>query len=398
MIVWDRKTTEETVAAGRRPEMAGDKHFLPDSLVEIKPTGKTTGEVVWEWHLWDHLVQDFAKAKTNYGNVALHPELVNINYGEDELPSVTAAKDGKDKATDGKGKLKDGKGNADSTKGGNPTAKRPFRVDPDFTHFNGVAYNADLDQIAVSVWKFSEFWIIDHSTTTAEAASHGAVAAARAAISSTAGATRGPTAPARKQTKSSLPSTTRTGFPRGSPERDIFCCSTTASSGRAGIIRRWTSWRSPSIRRGDIFSSPGTACGPDRPVWSYTAPKKDEFFSSFISGAQRLANGNTLICSGANGTVFEVTPEKEIVWKYVNPVKDGTPFGPLPQPGQIMSQVAGDMLAISTVPAKHLSTKFKKTSTPTWISSSRPLKKRNSPSRGARLQAGLGHRRNLARS
>ena len=35
-----------------------------------------------------------------------------------------------------------------------------------------MAYNADLDQIAVSVWTFSEFWIIDHSTTTAEAASH----------------------------------------------------------------------------------------------------------------------------------------------------------------------------------------------------------------------------------
>ena len=40
-----------------------------------------------------------------------------------------------------------------------------------------------------------------------------------------------------------------------------------------------------------------------------------------ISGAQRLPNGNTLICSGINGTVFEVTPEKEMVWKYVNPAK-----------------------------------------------------------------------------
>ena len=70
LIVWDRKTTEETIAAGRRPEMTGDKHFLPDSLVEIKPTGKTTGEVVWEWHLWDHLVQDFDKTKMNFGNVA----------------------------------------------------------------------------------------------------------------------------------------------------------------------------------------------------------------------------------------------------------------------------------------------------------------------------------------
>src|SRR5262249_38003886 len=146
---------------GRRPELAGDKHFLPDSLVEIKPTGKTTGQVVWEWRLWDHLVQDYDKTKMNLGNVAQHPELVNINYGEDELPAAVAAKDAS----------KDGK---DKTKGEpakTVTPKGP-RVDPDFTHFNGVAYNADLDQIAVSVWKFSEFWIIDHSTTTAEAASH----------------------------------------------------------------------------------------------------------------------------------------------------------------------------------------------------------------------------------
>ena len=39
-----------------------------------------------------------------------------------------------------------------------------------------------------------------------------------------------------------------------------------------------------------------------------------------ISGAQRLPNGNTLVCSGINGVVFEVTPEKEMVWKYANPV------------------------------------------------------------------------------
>jgi hypothetical protein len=45
-------------------------------------------------------------------------------------------------------------------------------VNPDWTHFNGVAYNADLDQIVLSVHSFSEIWIIDHSTTTGEAAGH----------------------------------------------------------------------------------------------------------------------------------------------------------------------------------------------------------------------------------
>jgi hypothetical protein len=89
-------------------------------------------------------------------------------------------------------------------------------------------------------------------------------------------------------------------------------------------------------------------------VWSYSAPKKTDFYSSFISGTQRLPNGNTLICSGANGTIFEVTPEKAIVWKYVNPVKDGKLSGTPPKPGEIMPPIAGEMLEISAEQRKQL--------------------------------------------
>ena len=55
-------------------------------------------------------------------------------------------------------------------------------------------------------------------------------------------------------------------------------------------------------------------------AWLYAAPN---FFSTNISGAQRLANGNTLITEGAPGRVFEVTAEREIVWEYINPVRGG---------------------------------------------------------------------------
>ena len=66
--------------------------------------------------------------------------------------------------------------------------------------------------------------------------------------------------------------------------------------------------------------TPGVAFEPDEAVWSYAAPNKKDLFAKIISGAQRLPNGNTLICSGASGTLLEVTREKEVVWKYVNPV------------------------------------------------------------------------------
>jgi Arylsulfotransferase (ASST) len=60
-----------------------------------------------------------------------------------------------------------------------------------------------------------------------------------------------------------------------------------------------------------------------RPVWS--------FFSSFVSSARRLPNGNTLIDEGMDGRLFQITPGGDIVWEYVNPYPgrstvDGKPF------------------------------------------------------------------------
>src|SRR5436305_14914452 len=52
--------------------------------------------------------------------------------------------------------------------------------------------------------------------------------------------------------------------------------------------------------------------------------------------------------------MFEVRPEKAIVWKYVNPVKNDTPMGASPQPGQIMTTIAGEMLGISADQRKQL--------------------------------------------
>jgi hypothetical protein len=369
LVVWDRKTTEETLAAGRRPEMTGDRHLLPDSLVEIKPTGKTTGEVVWEWHLWDHLVQDFDKSKANYGNVAEHPELVDINF-EENVPGPPV-KDGKDKAKpeadkkeikenkakpDVKKEIKDElikeiKGVKEVAKGDAKTQPKPnFRVDPDFTHVNGVAYNAELDQIAISVWKFSEFWIIDHSTTTAEAASHKGGRYGK-----------GGDLLFRWGNPRAYRAGTKADQKLFSQHNAHWIPKGYAGAGNIllfnnGVGRPGSSHSTvdeivlPVDSQGRYHREPGKAFGPVEALWSYSAPKKEEFFSSFISGAQRLANGNTFICSGADGIIFEVTPEKEIVWKYINPVSGGGGPAALPgrKLGQLMSPIAGDLLTIST--------------------------------------------------
>ena len=59
-------------------------------------------------------------------------------------------------------------------------------------------------------------------------------------------------------------------------------------------------------------------------VWEYQGDPSISFYSFHISGAERLANGNTLICEGAPGRIFEVTPEQEIVWEYINPMPGRT--------------------------------------------------------------------------
>jgi hypothetical protein len=92
-------------------------------------------------------------------------------------------------------------------------------------------------------------------------------------------------------------------------------------------------------------------------LWSYSAPNKKDFYSWFISGAQRLPNGNTLINSGATGIVFEVTAENEMVWKFANPIKNpasGPPGGVPLKPLEVVPTPARDALELTVDQRKQL--------------------------------------------
>lgn len=56
-------------------------------------------------------------------------------------------------------------------------------------------------------------------------------------------------------------------------------------------------------------------------AWQYIAEPRESFFSPFICGAQRFPNGNTLICEGRKGHLFEVTSDGDVVWDFVNPYR-----------------------------------------------------------------------------
>ncbi|MDF1544171.1 MAG: hypothetical protein P1R58_03605, partial [bacterium] len=72
-------------------------------------------------------------------------------------------------------------------------------------------------------------------------------------------------------------------------------------------------------------------------IWEWTATPPESMFATFISGVRRLKNGNTLITDGPSGELLEVTPSKELVWRYVVPVRSIGPYiqGALPTGNQV---------------------------------------------------------------
>lgn len=126
-VVSDRYSDVEIIAQGRDPSNVADI-FRLDKIIELEPTGVNEANIVWEWKFIDHLIQDFDETKPNFGIVDDHPELIDLNYSNG--------------------------------------------FDDDYTHVNAIDYNLDLDQIIITPRHLSELCIIDHSTTTSEAAGH----------------------------------------------------------------------------------------------------------------------------------------------------------------------------------------------------------------------------------
>ena len=153
-IAWEAKSAKEANRAGRRPDLTPQAGIWPDHIIEIEPRRPNDARIVWEWHMWDHLIQNYDAEKANHGDPSQHPELIDIN-GDGEPPKVDPAELARLKAL-----------------GYVPAGAKQSDIGSDLLHINAVAYNAELDQIALSTPRFNEIWIIDHSTTTEQAAGH----------------------------------------------------------------------------------------------------------------------------------------------------------------------------------------------------------------------------------
>lgn len=295
LLSWDTRTREEAVAAGRKTSLYPMNGLWSDKIVELKPIGKDSAVVVWEWRVWDHLVQDNDASKANFGVVAERPERLDVNFT-------------------------------------NKTA-----VVSDWIHFNGLAYNAELDQIIVSSRELSEIYIIDHSTTTAEAASSKGGRQGKGGDflwrwGNPAAYKRG-TSTDRKLFGQHNPQWIAKGSP-GAGNVLVFNNGDERPDGNYSTIEEL---QTPVSANGS-YTAPASSNATFLPVgsvWTYKASPATSFFANRISGTQRLPNGNTLICEGTKGNFFEVTPTGANVWQYRNPV--GT-AGPTAQGSSVSGQ------------------------------------------------------------
>ncbi len=266
----------EAIQMGRKLLTPPFKQIYNEQIMELKPKNSNDADIVWEWNVIDHLIQDYDSSKNNYGDISANPQLLDLNY------------------------LGTGSG-------------------PSWQHINSIQYNAELDQIVLSSKHLGEIYIIDHSTTTAEAASgSGGIYQ------------KGGDFLYRWGNPVAYGQGTIDDQKLFGPHYPHWIAEGLTDAGKIILFNNGAN-RIPNYSEIDIISPPtsapgeyiyeaNTAYGPKDPDYIYTAPVKTDFYSPFQSSAQRLPNGNTFICEGKPGHFFEIDPDENIVWEYINPV------------------------------------------------------------------------------
>lgn len=323
MIAWELVSADKTLAAGRIPNQTSGEEMWPDMLLEVEPTLPSGGKVVWEWHAFDHLIQDHDKAQANFGDVAAHPERVDVNADRKPATLSKEERDERDRLRGlgygGGGDPEQGRGGPPDGDGGpggpgGPTGRGGLRGG-DWLHTNAVAYNASLDAIIVSVHNLNELWVIDHSTTSAQAKSSAGGRYGKGGDLlfrwGNPRMHRAGTANDQRLFGQHDPQWIPDGL-SGAGHVLVF------NNGDRGAHPSSVEELAISLTAESLRNGFDPKTGPKVEVaWSYKSP---DISSGHISGSQRLPNGNTLICAGETGRLVEVNAKREVVWDFLSPL------------------------------------------------------------------------------
>ena len=250
-LAWEKITAIQAQQAGVNTAV----DIYPEMLIEVDPI---TNNIVWEWHSWDHIIQDFNAAIANFDVLSDRPERININYN--------------------------------------------LAANGDIMHANGIDHDVLNDIVYMSVNGYSEVWVIDHSTTTAQAAT-----------SNGGNYNKGGDLLYRFGNPEAYDNVGERLFYNNHFPNLLE--NNVPGSGHVLVFMNGTHIEQSTVYELEMPEPlnlvPNTDNEPSV-AWSFTDP---ELYYGRISGAVRLQNGNTLICEGGYG-FWEVTPEKDIAWKY----------------------------------------------------------------------------------
>jgi len=273
LVVSDEYTQHEVITMGRDASIT-DLNFKFDKIVEIQPIGTNDADIVWEWRFVDHLIQDFDSNQQNYGIVEDHPELLDVNYDNGQI----------------------------------------F----DWVHLNAVEYNAEKDQVLITARHLSEIYIIDHSTTTEEAAGHSGGNSDKGGDF---------------LWRWGNPAVYRQGTTEDQklkwPHDAKWVKESYEDEGKISVFNNnFDGEGSESfvhliepVVNGYSYSMSNNIFLPETYYWSFGGELLGStLFSEKKSGTHSLPNGNIMICEYDRSIIFEITKDGSLVWAYRNPV------------------------------------------------------------------------------
>lgn len=262
-LVWERVSRAEMIERGRHPDSITTAFVANEVIVEIRPTRPEGGEVVWRWSALDHVVQDLLPEAQNFGSVQEQWNKIDCNAG--------------------------------------------FKNE-DWLHTNSVRYNAERNEIAVSIRNLSELIVINKSTggivyRWGNPRMYG----------------RGTVADQRLWLQHNV-NWIQAGRP-GAGNIIIFS-NNLGKSRMPPFISSVEEITPPLDAEGNYISPIGLQpFGPTSATWRFDNSRGEiqPFYAPNVSGAERLPNGNTLISLGNQGVLHEVTADSVAVWTYQNP-------------------------------------------------------------------------------
>ncbi len=310
-ILWEKWFAEDAIARGQLPELASEEIWVT-RVVELLPLPGSGSEIVWSWSPWEHLIQSTDLALPHYGQPADHPERFDVNF--EAIPESGGAGIGQEAAYD-------------------------------WMHVNSIHYHPERDEIVLSSRHWNEVWIIDHSTTTEEAAGssggqHGKGGDLLWRWGNPGAYGQG------NETNQQFFGQHDAQFidnPEGLSV-SVYNNGLGRPDGNYSTVQHIPI---PLDEDGGFDSPMNEAFGPETAIWTFPTIPDFTFYSPNISGYTHLDDGHHLICQGADGRFFELDETGNLVWEYINPIAS---TGPLTQGS---NPVQNAVFRVTSIPSSH---------------------------------------------